>query len=182
MPTSGPAWGCTIQRNPNTRAQGITFHKFLYELSQIPDFSGRACCIIFQSVFIDGIASIQSKLNTLFSVCKALLESDSVREVMGLVLALGNHMNGGSRTRGQADGYSLEILPKLKDVKSRDNRISLMDYVVSYYLHNVDKNAGTDKSMFLLPEPQDVFLAAQVKFDDLNSDSETARTRSDKDC
>lgn len=38
---------------------------------------------------------------------------------MGLVLAMGNHMNGGNRTRGQADGFGLEILPKLKDVKSR---------------------------------------------------------------
>lgn len=28
-------------------------------------------------------------------------------------------MNGGNRTRGQADGFGLEILPKLKDVKSR---------------------------------------------------------------
>ncbi|KAF3703100.1 Formin Limb deformity protein [Channa argus] len=144
--------------------------QFLYELSQIPDFAGRAHCIIFQSAFIDGIASIQRKLSTVSSVCKALLESDGVKEVMGLVLALGNHMNGGSRTRGQADGFGLEILPKLKDVKSRDNRISLVDYVVSYYLHNVDKNAGTDRSTFPLPEPQDVFLAAQVRFDDLNRD------------
>ncbi|CAJ1078327.1 formin isoform X3 [Xyrichtys novacula] len=144
--------------------------QFLYELSQIPDFAGRAHCIIFQSAFIDGIASIQRKLNTLSSVCQALLESDSVKRVVGLVLALGNHMNGGSRVRGQADGFGLEILPKLKDVKSRDNRISLVDYVVSYYLHNVDKNAGTDKSMFPLPEPQDVFLAAQVNFDDLDRD------------
>lgn len=42
-----------------------------------------------------------------------------MKEVMGLVLALGNYMNGGSRARGQADGFGLEILPKLKDVKSR---------------------------------------------------------------
>ncbi|XP_032399519.1 formin [Etheostoma spectabile] len=144
--------------------------QFLYELSQIPDFAGRARCIIFQSAFIDGIASVQHKLNTVSSVCKALLESDGVTEVMGLVLALGNYMNGGNRTRGQADGFGLEILPKLKDVKSKDNRISLVDYVVSYYLHNVDKHSGTEKSIFPLPEPQDVFLAAQVKFDDLNRD------------
>uniref|UniRef100_A0A665TC45 FH2 domain-containing protein n=1 Tax=Echeneis naucrates TaxID=173247 RepID=A0A665TC45_ECHNA len=32
------------------------------------------------------------------------------------------------------------------------------------------QNAGTEKSMFPLPEPQDVFLAAQVKFDDLHRD------------
>lgn len=50
---------------------------------------------------------------------KALLENNGVRRVVGLVLALGNHMNGGSRVRGQADGFGLEILPKLKDVKSR---------------------------------------------------------------
>ncbi|XP_014909464.1 formin-like isoform X1 [Poecilia latipinna] len=144
--------------------------QFLYELSQIPDFPGRACCMIFQSTFTDGISSIKRKLSSVSCVCKVLLESSSVREVMGLVLALGNHMNGGSRIRGQADGFGLEILPKLKDVKSRDNRISLVDYVVSFYLHNVDKNAGTEKSMFPLPEPQDVFMAAQVKFDDLSRD------------
>lgn len=50
---------------------------------------------------------------------EVLLDGGGVKEVLGLVLALGNHMNGGSRVRGQADGFGLEILPKLKDVKSR---------------------------------------------------------------
>lgn len=52
-------------------------------------------------------------------ILQDLLEKNSVKEVMGLVLAFGNYMNGGNRTRGQADGFGLEILPKLKDVKSR---------------------------------------------------------------
>lgn len=59
---------------------------------------------------------------------EALLESDGVREVMGLVLALGNYMNGGNRTRGQADGFGLDILPKLKDVKSRVSSQSVWDH------------------------------------------------------
>ncbi|RXN06369.1 formin-like isoform X2 [Labeo rohita] len=124
--------------------------QFLYELSQIPEFSSRVHCFIFQSKFTDAVASIQRKTEIILHVCKYLLEKDSVREVMGLVLALGNYMNGGSRARGQADGFGLEILPKLKDVKSR--------------------NAGTEKSIFPLPEPQDVFLSSQVKFDDLSKD------------
>jgi len=127
------------------------FFRFLYELSQIPDFAGRAHCIIFQSVFLDTISSIRrkveivsnvSKVRTLrqqtvlhknvIKLCEGLLtkavcvcvsqelfESSSLRDVMGLVLAFGNYMNGGNRTRGQADGFGLEILPKLKDVKSR---------------------------------------------------------------
>lgn len=52
-------------------------------------------------------------------MCQDLLECDHLRDVLGLVLAFGNYMNGGNRTRGQADGFGLEILPKLKDVKSR---------------------------------------------------------------
>ncbi|XP_051951989.1 formin [Xyrauchen texanus] len=144
--------------------------QFLYELSQIPEFSSRVHCFILQSKFTDAIASIQRKTEIILHVCKYLLEKDCVREVMGLVLALGNYMNGGSRARGQADGFGLEILPKLKDVKSRDNCISLLDYIVSYYLHHLDENAGTEKSIFPLPEPQDVFLASQIKFEDLSKD------------
>ncbi|KAK1893397.1 Formin [Dissostichus eleginoides] len=144
--------------------------QFLYELSQIPDFEGRAHCIIFQAVFLDTISSIRRKVEIVSNVSKELLECDSLREVMGLVLAFGNYMNGGNRTRGQADGFGLEILPKLKDVKSRDNRMNLVDYVVLYYLRNFDKNAGTDKSVFPMPEPQDFFQAAQVKFEDLTKD------------
>lgn len=144
--------------------------QFLYELSQIPDFTGRAHCIIFQTTFLDTIVSIRRKVETVSSVCKELLECPSLRDILGLVLAFGNYMNGGNRTRGQADGFGLEILPKLKDVKSRDNRMTLVDYVVLYYLRNFDKHAGTDKSVFPLPEPQDFFQAAQVKFDDLTKD------------
>uniref|UniRef100_A0A4W5L2Y8 FH2 domain-containing protein n=1 Tax=Hucho hucho TaxID=62062 RepID=A0A4W5L2Y8_9TELE len=44
--------------------------QFLFELSQIPDFPDRASCIIFQSVFIDTIASIQRKLDIVSRVCK----------------------------------------------------------------------------------------------------------------
>ncbi|KAI4902054.1 hypothetical protein NFI96_033103 [Prochilodus magdalenae] len=144
--------------------------QFLYELAQIPNFADRAQCIIFQSVFLDAISSVHRKVEIISTVCKGLLESNSLKEVVGLVLAFGNYMNGGNRTRGQADGFGLEILPKLKDVKSRDNQISLVDYVVSYYLRNIDENAGTDRSVFPMPEPQDFFLAAQVKFDDLSKD------------
>lgn len=144
--------------------------QFLYELSQISDFAGRARCIIFQSVFLDTIASIRRKVDVILNLCKELLECESLREILGLVLAFGNYMNGGNRTRGQADGFGLEILPKLKDVKSRDNCMNLVDYVVLYYLRNFDKHAGTEKSVFPLPEPQSFFQAAQVKFEDLSKD------------
>ncbi len=45
------------------------------------------------------------------------LFSDSLRTVLELILAFGNYMNGGTQ-RGQADGFHLEILTKVKDVKA----------------------------------------------------------------
>ncbi|XP_042302167.1 LOW QUALITY PROTEIN: formin-1 [Sceloporus undulatus] len=144
--------------------------QFLYELSQISNFAERTRCIIFQSVFSEGITAVHRKVGIINHVSKELLSTKSVKDILGLILAFGNYMNGGNRTRGQADGFGLEILPKLKDVKSRDSGISLVDYVVIYYLRHCDKEAGTDKSVFPLPEPQDFFQASQVKFEDLIKD------------
>ncbi|XP_075049666.1 formin-1 isoform X2 [Mixophyes fleayi] len=144
--------------------------QFLYELSQIPNFKERSQCIIFQSVFAEVIGSVHRKIDIVIRTCDGLLEMESVKDIIGLILAFGNYMNGGNRTRGQADGFGLEILPKLKDVKSRDSGISLVNYVVRYYLRHFDKDGGTEKSVFPLLEPQDFFLAAQVKFEDLEKD------------
>ncbi|XP_032199089.1 formin-1 isoform X4 [Mustela erminea] len=144
--------------------------QFLHELAQIPNFAERAQCIIFRSVFSESITSLHRKVEIVTRASKGLLHMKSVKDILALILAFGNYMNGGNRTRGQADGYSLEILPKLKDVKSRDNGINLVDYVVKYYLRYYDQEAGTEKSIFPLPEPQDFFLASQVKFEDLIKD------------
>ncbi|XP_043930090.1 formin-1 [Protopterus annectens] len=144
--------------------------QFLYELSQIPDFAERTHCIIFQSLFSESLSSLDRKVDIIMRLSKNLFNSKSVKDVLGLILAFGNYMNGGNRTRGQADGFALEILPKLKDVKSRDNRISLVDYVVRCYLRYYDKEPGTENSIFPVPEPQEILLASQVKFDDLTKD------------
>jgi hypothetical protein len=48
------------------------------------------------------------------------------RKVLGIILACGNYMNGGNMQRGQADGFAIDILSKLKDVKSKDNSLTLL--------------------------------------------------------
>ncbi|XP_068839187.1 formin-2 [Capricornis sumatraensis] len=144
--------------------------QFLYELSLIPNFSERVFCILFQSTFSESICSIRRKLELLQKLCETLKHGSGVMQVLGLVLAFGNYMNGGNNTRGQADGFGLDILPKLKDVKSSDNSRSLLSYIVSYYLRNFDEDAGKEQCVFPLPEPQDLFQASQMKFEDFQKD------------
>ncbi|XP_072265188.1 formin-2 isoform X2 [Pyxicephalus adspersus] len=124
--------------------------QFLYELTTIPNFSERVFCILLQSTISESISAIHRKLELLQKVCKILKEDLAVLRVLGLILAIGNYMNGGNRTRGQADGFALDILPKLKDVKSN--------------------NAGKEECVFILPEPQDLFQASQIKFEDFVKD------------
>ncbi|XP_022054055.2 formin-2 isoform X1 [Acanthochromis polyacanthus] len=144
--------------------------QFLYQISQISNFSERVFCILFQSTFHECIASILRKIEILQRVCKTLQSSKCVLQVLGLVLAFGNFMNGGNRSRGQADGFTLDILPKLKDVKSSDNSQSLLSYIVAYYLRHFDEDAGRETCVYPLPEPQDLFQASQMKFDDFQRD------------
>ncbi|XP_054053167.1 formin-2 [Rissa tridactyla] len=144
--------------------------QFLYELSLIPNFSERVFCILFQSTFSESICSIRRKLELLQKLCETLKNGSGVMQVLGLVLAFGNYMNGGNRTRGQADGFGLDILPKLKDVKSSDNSRSLLSYIVSYYLRNFDEDAGKEQCIFPLPDPQDLFQVSQMKFEDFQKD------------
>ncbi|XP_053462004.1 formin-2-like [Nycticebus coucang] len=144
--------------------------QFLYELSLIPNFSERAFCILFQSTFSESICSIRRKLELLQKLCETLKNGQGVRQVLGLVLAVGNYMNGGNNTRGQADGFGLDILPKLKDVKSNDNSRNLLSYIVSYYLRNFDEDPGKEQCVFPLPDPQDLFHASHMKFEDFQKD------------
>ncbi|XP_062299041.1 formin-2 [Scomber scombrus] len=144
--------------------------QFLHQLSLIPNFSGRVFCILFQSSFTECMSSIVRKLDILQRVCKALQEGETVKQVLGLVLAFGNFMNGGNRTRGQADGFTLDILPKLKDVKSSDSGRSLLSYIVAYYLRHFDEDAGRETCVYPLPEPHDLFQASQMKFEDFQKD------------
>uniref|UniRef100_I3JMN2 Formin 2b n=1 Tax=Oreochromis niloticus TaxID=8128 RepID=I3JMN2_ORENI len=139
--------------------------QFLYQLSLIPNFNSRVFCILFQSSFSECMSSITRKLDTLQRVCKVM------KKILGLILAFGNFMNGGNRTRGQADGFSLDILPKLKDVKSSvSNRMLKTKY---YFV----PDAGRETCVYPLPEPHDLFQASQLKFEDFQKD--LARLRKD---
>ncbi|XP_075225128.1 formin protein cappuccino isoform X3 [Lycorma delicatula] len=160
--------------------------QFLLALAEIPHFVERVACFMFQTEFSDNIAGIESKLNNLKSMCQVLMSSQSLKRVLSIILAFGNFMNGGNRQRGQADGFGLEILAKLKDVKSKDNSVTLLHYIVKSYIRQYCSTPSTgdqpqqqflgtgtvDNIIFQLqslpvPEPGDIDRAGIVQFDDL---------------
>ncbi|CAH1110622.1 unnamed protein product [Psylliodes chrysocephalus] len=143
--------------------------QFLYELSEISNFAERISCLMFQVEFDDSINTIGHTLTNIKTTCDFLINNLELKEVMAIILTLGNYMNGGNMSRGQADGFGLEILSKLKDVKSNDSKITLLHYVVNVYMRKI-KNPLDSTIQLPVPEPGDIRRAASVNFDDLRTD------------
>ncbi|XP_049823318.1 formin-2-like isoform X3 [Aethina tumida] len=144
--------------------------QFLYELSEISNFAERISCLMFQVEFEDSISTISHTLTNLRTACEYLVKSKELKEVLAIILTLGNYMNGGNMTRGQADGFGLEILPKIRDVKSnKDSKVTLLHYVIRIYLKKIETPFEPNLSL-PVPEPGDIRRAASVNFDELKQD------------
>jgi formin 2 len=126
--------------------------RFLLKLSQISSSADRITCIVFQDEFEEQCVMVSRKVIVVKSLCEFLLESEDLKEVFSIILTLGNFMNGGNRQRGQADGFGLEILGKLKDVKSRDPKITLLHFIVMTYITR-SRQSGVAISDLKLPVP-----------------------------
>ncbi|RWS31951.1 protein cappuccino-like protein [Leptotrombidium deliense] len=149
--------------------------QFLYDLSLIPFFADRVSCIMFELQFCETLSNIETRLNNFKMICDTLRKGKGIKDLFAIILALGNYMNGGNRDRGQADGFGLEILPKLKDVKSSiEASMTLLHYVVKVY---VDKHISIDEvtrdinnAKLPVPEPQNLERASLVIFDDVSAE------------
>jgi hypothetical protein len=145
--------------------------QFLYDLSQIPEFADRVACITYEIKFNELLSNIENRLNNFKITCQTLMSMTSIKDLFAIILALGNYMNGGNRDRGQADGFGLEILPKLRDVKGKNNSVTLLEYVVRSYIRKYFPQVlSIEEVRFPLPEPSDLEKASAVVFDDIISD------------
>lgn len=139
--------------------------EFLLRVANCSYSAERISCIVFQAEFDEKCSAIVRKLDTLMQLCALMLESRALRDLLSIVLTLGNYMNGGNQQRGQADGFGLEILGKLKDVKSSDSRTTLLHYVVKTYVAECRWQVTTLAELPLpVPHPVDVKQAMGVDF------------------
>ncbi|XP_059618174.1 protein cappuccino [Phlebotomus argentipes] len=147
--------------------------QFLLRLEDISSCSERISCIVFQAEFDEAVTLLERKMGVFTDTCNLMLDSENLKNLFSIILTLGNYMNGGNRTRGQADGFGLEILGKLKDVKSKDSKITLLHFIVKTFIGERRKS-GTPLTELQIPIPEaaDVVVCASVDFEDLTQQLE----------
>ena len=151
---------------------------FLLKISEVSSSAERISCIVFQAEFDEQYTMVTRKLKTVMSLCKFLLENDGLKEVFSIILTLGNFMNGGNRQRGQADGFGLEILGKLKDVKSKDPKITLLHFIVKTYIERCRKGGCQISELVLpVPSPNDVDKSLSIDFEECKQQLNALKTR-----
>ena len=89
-------------------------------------------------------------------------------------------MNGGNRQRGQADGFSIDILPKIKDVKSNNNSSNLLAYIVRLCIVRYDEQRGTQEAALPVPEPSDLEKCQHIDFDVERGECEKVKRQLEK--
>ena len=89
---------------------------YLIELNEVPYYKEKlkVWSTILKYDFL--IPRLEESFKYLIPACEELKKNKHFHEVLGTILALGNIMNGGT-AKGQADGFSLDLLPKLSGLK-----------------------------------------------------------------
>lgn len=103
---------------------------FLYcILKAEPTAFTRLKAMIFRSNYDCEALQLKENLGTLEMGCKELRTSGLFRKLLEAILKAGNRMNAGT-SRGNAQGFNLNSLSKLPDVKSSDGKTNLLQFIV----------------------------------------------------
>ncbi|KAJ3334966.1 Dishevelled associated activator of morphogenesis 2 [Gonapodya sp. JEL0774] len=104
--------------------------RYTLEMSEIPGFGGRLRALAFKNGYEEIAADVRRQLESLESALRDLKDGKRWKELLKIILALGNYMNGGNR--GGAHGFRISSILKLADTKSTLNgrRYTLLHYLV----------------------------------------------------
>lgn len=116
--------------------------QFVLMMAMIGNLDERLKSWIFVKKFPDRILDLKEQLKVLSNVCIQIVQNSTLQRLFEATLTFGNYMNKGTQ-RGDADGFHLDILPKLKDVKSQGGDTNLMLYLVRWLISEKENQNKT---------------------------------------
>ncbi|CAG9539262.1 unnamed protein product [Cercopithifilaria johnstoni] len=104
--------------------------RFFYEISNVPRYEERLRCLHIISTYRERVDEVSNTVETVTNAATAVTASKRLRQLLRMILAVGNFLNRGKRN-GNAYGFTLTSLRLLTEVRNslRSDR-NLLHYVV----------------------------------------------------
>ncbi|XP_045204866.2 inverted formin-2-like [Mercenaria mercenaria] len=103
--------------------------KFFLQLIKLSDFKLRIEMMLLKGDFNSQLGAIRPNVQVLTSVCRKLMDNESLKVFLRFVLHAGNFLNKGS-SAGGAIGFRIGSLNKLVMTKSNTAKMTLLHYLV----------------------------------------------------
>jgi hypothetical protein len=118
--------------------------------------------------------SLRDNFRLLCQVCNQVMDSDKLVFLLGKVLRIGNIMNEGTRTGGAA-GFKFDSLLRLTQTKSSDNKVTVLDFLVTSLV-----DQGQRETLDLLSDFPECQNASRIAIGDLLNDAKELKERLNK--
>eukprot|EP00008_Paramoeba_atlantica_P008543 CAMPEP_0201487742 /NCGR_PEP_ID=MMETSP0151_2-20130828/15198_1 /ASSEMBLY_ACC=CAM_ASM_000257 /TAXON_ID=200890 /ORGANISM="Paramoeba atlantica, Strain 621/1 / CCAP 1560/9" /LENGTH=1120 /DNA_ID=CAMNT_0047872885 /DNA_START=156 /DNA_END=3518 /DNA_ORIENTATION=- len=109
--------------------------QFLMALGDIPRLEAKLKALLIKTGFEKRASTVEEQMNVLEKAIDEVSGSKKLPEFLGVVLKVGNFMNG-KGARGGAYGFKLTDLVKLADTKSLDNKTTLLGFLIQVFEKN----------------------------------------------
>ena len=137
-----------------SQGSGVVLDKseqFGMRLLAVPCVRQRLHTWELMNEFDDRVTDIGPPLLVVEKACREVRESASLKQYLSVVLTVGNILNAGNQARGRADGFNLETLATLYEMRDSANKVTVFDLCAKYCrgnlaleLEHVSDAAGVD--------------------------------------
>ncbi|XP_076021070.1 protein diaphanous homolog 1-like [Genypterus blacodes] len=102
-------------------------------MSNVKRLMPRLEAIQFKLQFEEQLNNLKPDVVSVTAACEEVRKSQTFSKLLELILLVGNYMNAGSRN-GNAFGFSISYLVKLRDTKSADQKQTLLHFLANLCL------------------------------------------------
>lgn len=136
---------------------------------EVKRINAKAQVIVAMEAFEKDVSELQNMLQVRIRACNQILASETLIDILEMVLQIGNVMNEGCRSGG-ASGFKFDSLLKLTQTKSNDGSTTLLDYMVGLFVSRGQR----DKLRFTRDVP-DCHEASRASLSDLTASLNSLR-------